>query len=227
MFISKNRKRVLSSHLNKKKYTINEAFEDMKKSSYVKFDESVDIAVKVVIDTKKSDQLIRGTVVLPNGNGVSKKILAICNSVDEKACLDAGAAFAGSDEYIKKIEEGWSDFDVIVTIPSMMIKLGRLGKVLGPKGLMPNPKTGGVTTDIVNAIKEIKRGRVEFKNDKGGVIHNCIGKLSFETSKLVENFNSFVDTLKKSKPSSVKGNFIKNISVSSTMGFGYSIDYVG
>ena len=225
MRLSKNRANLLKKFSNKKKYKIEEALKELKELSYAKFDESIDIAVRLGIDVKKSDQLIRGITILPNGNGKVKRVLAICNSGDESKCLEAGADFAGNDEYLKKITEGWFEFDTIVTVPNMMVKFGKLGKILGPKGLMPNPKTGGVSMDIVKSIKEIKSGRVEFKNDKNGIIHNCIGKKSFDDQKIIENFNSFVNALIKARPSSVKGNFIKSISISSTMGPGFYIDY--
>ena len=221
--ISKNRKKIINDIPQKKEFSIKEAIAILKKTSYAKFDESIDIAVNLNIDPKKSEQIIRSTLVLPNGNGVKKRILAICNFGDEDKCIKNGADFAGSDDIIKKIEEGWTDFDVIVTIPSMMFKLGKLGKILGPKGLMPNPKTGGITQDIEKTLTEIKKGRIEIKNDEYGILHNCIGKKSFDADKLEENFHSYIHSLNKIKPTSVKGEFIKKVSLSSTMGVGLVI----
>ena len=178
MRLSKNRANLLKKFSNKKKYKLEEALKELKELSYAKFDESIDVAVRLGIDVKKSDQLIRGITILPNGNGKVKRVLAICNSGDESKCLEAGADFAGNDEYLKKITEGWFDFDTIVTVPSMMVKFGKLGKILGPKGLMPNPKLGTVTTNIVKTINEFKKGKNQYRTDTYGNIHMKIGKIS-------------------------------------------------
>ena len=224
MRLSKNRANLLKKFSNKKKYKIEEALKELKELSYAKFDESIDIAVRLGIDVKKSDQLIRGITILPNGNGKVKRVLAICNSGDESKCLEAGADFAGSDEYLKKITEGWFDFDTIVTVPNMMVKFGKLGKILGPKGLMPNPKLGTVTTNVKDAISNIQKGMVEYKNDSYGNVHVSIGKLSFSEEKLEENLRAIIAEIVKNKPTGVKGTFIKNVSLSSTMSPGIKID---
>lgn len=208
------------SVVEKKCLNIANAVDFVKKNSFAKFDESIDIAVNLNIDSKKTDQTIRGTLVLPNGNGSKKRILVICNEGDEEKCKKNGADYAGSDDIIEKIKSGWTDFDIIITVPSMMGKVGLLGKILGPKGLMPNPKTGGITNDLEKTLKEIKKGRIELKNDSYGILHNCIGKVSFESDKIIENFNFYISSLNKLKPSTVKGSFINTVSISSTMGKG-------
>jgi len=223
----KNKKYLKSLELVEKNkyYSKEEAIKKVKETSYSKFDGTVEIAIKLNIDTKKSDQQIRGATVLPNGIGKEKKVLVIAKGDKAKEALEAKAEYVGDVELLTKIEkENWLDFDVLIATPDMMPLLGKLGKVLGPKGLMPNPKTGTVTTDIKKAIEDVKKGRVEFRTDTFGNIHSILGKVSFEESKLVENLDFFVNTIKKARPSTVKGSFIKNISVTSTMGPGIKID---
>ena len=211
--------------VEKKEYlNIVNAVDFIKKNSNAKFDESIDVAVNLNIDPKKTEQSIRGTLVLPNGNGTKKRILVICNPGDEDKCKKNGADYAGSDDIIEKIKGGWTDFDLIVTVPSMMGKVGQLGKILGPKGLMPNPKTGGITNDLEKTLKEIKKGRIELTNDSYGILHNCIGKKSFENDKIIENFNFYIASVNKLRPSTVKGIFIKKVSISTTMGRGVFVN---
>ena len=209
-----------------KAYTKEEAIDLVKKTSTSKFDGSVEVAVRLNVDTKKTDQQVRGAIVLPNGTGKSKKVLVLTkNDAQSKAAKGAGAEFVGGEELIDKIaKENWLDFDVIIATPEMMPLLGKIGKVLGPRGLMPNPKTGTVTTDTVKAIEDVKKGRVEYRTDSYGNVHTIIGKVSFDNDKLVENLVAFMNVIIKSKPQTVKGQFIKNVSVSSTMGPGIKID---
>ena len=209
-----------------KAYTKEEAIELVKKTSTSKFDGSVEVAINLNVDTKKTDQQIRGAIVLPNGTGKSKRVLVLTKMAEQvKAAKDAGAEFVGDADLVDKIQkENWLDFDVIIATPEMMPLLGKIGKVLGPRGLMPNPKTGTVTTDVKKAIEDVKKGRIEFRTDSYGNIHAIIGKVSFDADKLVENLQSFVTTIVKSKPQTAKGTFIKNISVSSTMGPGVKVD---
>ena len=209
-----------------KAYTKEEAIELVKKTSTSKFDGSVEVAIKLNVDTKKTDQQIRGAIVLPNGTGKSKRVLVLTKMAEQvKAAKDAGADFVGDADLVDKIQkENWLDFDVIISTPEMMPLLGKLGKVLGPRGLMPNPKTGTVTTDVKKAIEDVKKGRIEYRTDSYGNVHAIIGKVSFDADKLVENLQSFVTTIVKSKPQTAKGTFIKNISVSSTMGPGVKVD---
>ncbi|MBR3116250.1 MAG: 50S ribosomal protein L1 [Bacilli bacterium] len=209
-----------------KAYTKEEAIELVKKTSTSKFDGSVEVAIKLNVDTKKTDQQIRGAIVLPNGTGKTKRVLVLTKNADQtKAAKDAGADFVGESDLVDKIQkENWLDFDVIIATPEMMPLLGKLGKVLGPRGLMPNPKTGTVTTDVKKAIDDIKKGRIEYRTDSYGNVQAIIGKVSFDAKKLVENLEAFVTTIVKSKPQTVKGQFIKNISVSATMGPGVKVD---
>ena len=209
-----------------KAYTKEEAIELVKKTSTSNFDGSVEIAVRLNVDTKKTDQQVRGALVLPNGTGKAKRVLVLTkNDAQSKAASAAGAEFVGGEDLIDKIaKENWLDFDVIIATPEMMPLLGKLGKVLGPRGLMPNPKTGTVTTDVKKAIDDVKKGRIEFRTDSYGNVHAIIGKVSFDEAKLVENLMAFMNVIVKSKPTTVKGQFIKNVSVSSTMGPGIKID---
>ncbi len=209
-----------------KAYTKEEAVELVKKTSTSKFDGSVEIAVRLNVDTKKTDQQVRGALVLPNGTGKAKRVLVLTkNDAQSKAASTAGAEFVGGEELIDKIaKENWLDFDVIIATPEMMPLLGKIGKLLGPRGLMPNPKTGTVTTDVAKAIEDVKKGRIEFRTDSYGNVHAIIGKVSFDEAKLVENLMAFMNVIIKSKPTTVKGQFIKNVSVSSTMGPGIKID---
>lgn len=208
-----------------KAYTKEEAIALVKKTSTSKFDGSVEVAIKLNLDTRKSDQQLRGAIVLPNGTGKTKKVLVLSKTDQAKIAKEAGADYVGDADIIEKIEkENWLDFDVIIATPEMMPMLGKLGKVLGPRGLMPNPKTGTVTTDVKKAIDDIKKGRVEYKTDSYGNVHAIIGKVSFDEKKLVENLDAVVDVILKSKPSTVKGQYLKNISISATMGPGVKID---
>ena len=209
-----------------KAYTKEEAIELVKKTSTSNFDGSVEIAVRLNVDTKKTDQQVRGALVLPNGTGKAKRVLVLTkNDAQSKAAKDAGAEFVGGEDLIDKIaKENWLDFDVIIATPEMMPLLGKIGKLLGPRGLMPNPKTGTVTTDVAKAIEDVKKGRIEFRTDSYGNVHAIIGKASFDAKKLVENLDAFMNVIIKSKPTTVKGQFIKNVSVSSTMGPGIKID---
>ncbi|PLS15529.1 50S ribosomal protein L1 [Bacillus sp. M6-12] len=205
-------------------YSVGEAVELAKKANYAKFDATVEVAFRLGVDPKKADQQIRGAVVLPNGTGKTQRVLVFAKGEKAKEAEAAGADFVGDTDYINKIQQGWFDFDVIVATPDMMGEVGKLGRVLGPKGLMPNPKTGTVTFDVTKAIGEIKAGKVEYRVDKAGNIHVPIGKVSFEDSKLVENFTTIFDTMQKAKPAAAKGTYMKNISVTTTMGPGVKVD---
>jgi len=207
-----------------KAYDIQEAIELAKKTSVVKFDATVEAAFRLGVDPKKADQQIRGAVVLPNGTGKTQRVLVFAKGEKAKEAEAAGADFVGDSEFINKIQQGWFDFDVIVATPDMMGEVGKLGRVLGPKGLMPNPKTGTVTFDVTKAVNEIKAGKVEYRVDKAGNIHVPIGKVSFEDQKLVENFNTIFDTMMKVKPAAAKGTYMKNVTVSTTMGPGVKVD---
>lgn len=204
-------------------YSIEEAVKLAKETSTVNFDASVEVAFRLGIDTRKNDQQIRGAIVLPHGTGKSQRVLVFAKGEKAKEAEAAGADFVGED-YIKKINEGWFDFDVIVATPDMMGEVGKLGRVLGPKGLMPNPKTGTVTMDVTKAVEEIKAGKVEYRAEKSGIVHAAIGKVSFDEDKLVENFKTIHDALAKAKPASSKGVYFKTTAVSSTMGPGIKVD---
>ena len=223
--LTKNQKKFKDLYDLKQKYKIDDAVEMVKSLTFTKFDSSVDIAVHLNVDPRKADQMLRGTVVLPNGTGKKRRVLVLCSGDKIQEALDAGADFAGNDEYIKQIQEGWFDFDIIVTMPTMMAKVGKLGKILGPKGLMPNPKSGTITLDVAKAVKDIKLGKIEYRVDKFGVIHNSVGRISFESKKLVENVKELISTLVKAKPASVKGVYIKSISLSSTMSRGVFVSH--
>ncbi|KGA98328.1 50S ribosomal protein L1 [Alkalihalobacillus alcalophilus ATCC 27647 = CGMCC 1.3604] len=205
-------------------YLVEEAVELVKKTATAKFDETVEVAVRLGVDPKKADQQIRGAVVLPNGTGKTQSVLVFAKGEKAKEAEAAGADYVGDEDYINKINQGWFEFDVIVATPDMMAQVGKLGRVLGPKGLMPNPKTGTVTFDVTKAINEIKAGKVEYRVDKAGNIHVPIGKVSFETGKLVENFKTIIDTLMKAKPAAAKGTYVKNVTVASTMGPGVRVN---
>ena len=206
-------------------YSIDEAIRLVKETSITKFDGTVEVAIKLNVDPKKADQQLRGSLVLPNGTGKSKKILVIAKGEAAKAAKEAGADFVGDTDMIEKIQkENWFDYDVIIATPEMMPELGKIGRILGPKGLMPNPKTGTVTPNPVKTIEDIKKGMVEFRTDSYGNIHTIVGKVSFDESKLVENLTYIINTISKLKPASVKGKFITNISVASTMGPGIKLD---
>ena len=205
-------------------HSIEEAVPLMQKVKFAKFDETVELALRLGVDPKHADQMVRGTVVLPNGLGKSKKVLAIAGADKQREAKDAGADHIGGEELVEKIQGGWMDFDAVVATPDMMRAVGKLGKVLGPRGLMPNPKTGTVTMDIGRAVKEIKAGKVEFRVDKTGIIHAPLGKTSFSAQSLIENTHALVDSVVKAKPSAAKGKYLKSVTVSSTMGPGVAID---
>ena len=208
-----------------KLYTKEEAIKLAKETSYANFDASVEVAMNLNLDTKKADQQLRGAVVLPNGTGKTKRVLVIAKGEAAKAAKEAGADYVGDTDMIEKIQkENWFEFDSLIATPDMMPQLGKIGRILGPKGLMPNPKTGTVTMDTKKAVEEVKKGRVEYRTDSYGNVHALIGKVSFDDEKLIENLKTFVNLIIKSKPSVVKGTFVKNISVSSTMGPGIKID---
>ena len=223
--LSKKYKDAVSKIEKSKLYSAEEAVKLAKETSTSKFDASVEVAMRLNLDTKKADQQLRGTICLPHGTGKTKRILVIAKGPKAQEAKDAGADYVGDTDMLEKIEkENWFDFDVIIATPDMMAHLGKLGKVLGPKGLMPNPKTGTVTTDVKKAIDDVKKGRVEYRTDSYGNVHGIIGKVSFDDDKLLENLKAFVDVIVKSKPSVVKGTYVKNISVSTTMGPGIKVD---
>src|SRR4249919_3258505 len=205
-------------------YSIEEAIPLVQKVKYVKFDETVEMSLKLGVDPKHADQMVRGTVVLPHGLGKSKRVLAIAGGEKQKEAEEAGADIVGGEEVVDKIQGGWMDFDAVVATPDMMRAVGKLGKVLGPRGLMPNPKTGTVTVDIAKAVREIKAGKVEFRVDKTGIIHAPLGKISFPSQSLIENAHALVDSVVKAKPSAAKGKYLKSVTMSSTMGPGITID---
>lgn len=210
-----------------KAYSLDDAVKLVPETAVAKFDETVDLAVRLGVDTKQSDQMVRGAVVLPNGTGKKIRVLVFAKGEKEKEAKDAGADFVGADDLIEKVSKGWLDFDTIVATPDMMGAVGKLGKVLGPRGLMPNPKLGTVTFDVGRAVKDAKAGKVEFKVDKGGNVQVPIGKVSFGAQKLKENLTALLESIVKAKPSTSKGTYLKNISISTTMGPGVKIDTVG
>ena len=205
-------------------YNLEEASSLVKEITNVKFDASVDLAVRLSVDPRKANQMVRGVVTLPHGTGKEVKVLALVTPDKEAEVKEAGADYVGLDEYLQKIKGGWTDVDVIVTMPSVMGKLGPLGRILGPRGLMPNPKTGTVTMDVAKAVKDVKGGKIDFKVEKTGIVHAAIGKVSFDADKIAENANELIQTLLKLKPATVKGNYVKSIFLSSTMSPGIEID---
>ncbi len=207
-----------------KQYKLEEAIEIVRKSAYTKFDETVDLAVNLGVDPKKSDQMVRGTVVLPHGIGKKVRVLAFVKGEKAKEAADAGADYVGAEDFIEKINGGWLEFDKAVATPDLMGMVSKLGKILGPRGLMPNPKTGTVTFDIGKAVKEIKAGKIDYKTEKAGIVHVPIGKVSFDSQKLYENAKTVLDAIIKAKPASSKGKYFKKLSVSSTMGIGVLVD---
>ena len=221
---SKKRAKALSDLDRSKRYTVEQAAGLVKGSAYAKFDESVDIAVRLGVNPKHADQMVRGALMLPNGTGKSVRVLVFAKGEKEKEALAAGADFAGSDELVAKVQEGFMDFDRVIATPDMMGQVGKLGRVLGPRGLMPNPKVGTVTPDVSNAVKEAKAGKVEYRVDKAGVIHCRVGRVSFEAQKLAENTHALIRELIQKKPSTAKGTYLKSITLSSTMGPGVRID---
>jgi large subunit ribosomal protein L1 len=215
-----------ASQVEDRPYTFEEAMPLLQKVKFAKFDETVEVALRLGVDPKHADQMVRGTVVLPHGLGKSKRVLVIAGADKQKEASDAGADFVGGDDVVEKILGGWMDFDAVVATPDMMRGVGRLGKVLGPRGLMPNPKTGTVTPNVTQAIKEIKAGKVEFRVDKTGIVHAPLGKTSFPVQNLIDNAHALVDSVVKAKPSAAKGKYIKSVTLSSTMGPGIVIDAV-
>jgi len=207
-----------------KPYKLAEAAEILKKAHFAKFDETVDLVVNLGVDPKHSDQVVRGTVVLPNGLGKSKRVLVIAGGEKIREAQEAGADFVGGEDMVQKIQEGWTDFDAVIATPDMMKSAGRLGKVLGPRGLMPNPKTGTVTFEVAKAVKEIKAGKVEFRVEKAGIVHSPIGKISFDAQKLAENAQALLAAIQKAKPAAAKGKYVKKVTLTSTMGPGIQID---
>jgi large subunit ribosomal protein L1 len=207
-----------------KEYSFEEAIKLVKESVYTKFDETVDLAVNLGVDPRKSDQMVRGMVVLPHGMGKKVRVLVFAKGEKEKEARDAGADFVGAEDLIEKITKGWLDFDKAVATPDLMGIVGKLGKILGPRGLMPNPKLGTVTFDIARAVKEIKAGKVEYKAEKAGIVHVPIGKVSFDTQKLIDNGKAVIDSIVKAKPATSKGKYLKKIFISSTMGPGVAVD---
>jgi len=222
--LTKNQRLALDKIEAGKTYSLKEASTLIKEITTVKFDASVDIDVRLGVDPRKANQMVRGVVSLPNGTGKEVKVLALCTPDQEAAAKEAGADFVGLDEYIEKIKGGWTDVDVIITMPAIMGKLGALGRVLGPRGLMPNPKSGTVTNEVGKAVKEVKQGKIDFKVDKYGIVHTSVGKVSFTPEQIVENAKEFVSTLMKLKPTSAKGTYVKSIYLSSTMSMGIKIE---
>jgi large subunit ribosomal protein L1 len=216
--------RAAQTQVGEKPYTLEEAIPLIQKVKYTKFDETVELALRLGVDPKHADQMVRGTVVLPHGLGKTKRVLVITGADKQKEAEEAGADFVGGEEVVDRIQGGWVDFDAVVATPDMMRAVGKLGKVLGPRGLMPNPKTGTVTVDIRKAVGEIKAGKVEFRVDKTGIVHAPIGKVSFTTDRLLANAHALVDSVIKAKPSAAKGKYLKSLTASSTMGPGVRID---
>ncbi|MDH7515219.1 MAG: 50S ribosomal protein L1 [Bacteroidota bacterium] len=224
MRISKRMKAASALLEKNREYSIAEGVELVKKTAKAKFDESVDIAVRLGVDPKKSDQMVRGTAVLPNGIGKDVRVLVLTRSAKAQEAKEAGADHVGFEEYIQRIQEGWTDIDVVIATPDVMGEVGKLGKILGTRGLMPNPKSGTVTNDVGQAVREVKAGKISFRVDKGGIVHAMVGKTSFEADKLAENIRSFLTTLNRLKPPAAKGAFIKSVTLSSTMGPGIRLD---
>jgi len=222
--MTKKQKEVAGKYDLEKVYALDDASKIVKEITTTKFDASVDLAVRLGVDPRKANQMVRGTVSLPHGTGKNVRVLVLCTADKEKEAKDAGAEFVGLDDYIDKIKGGWTDVDVIITMPSIMGKVGALGRVLGPRGLMPNPKTGTVTQEIGKAVTDVKAGKIDFKVDKTGIVHASIGKVSFDAQKIADNANELIQTLLKLKPSSAKGTYVKSIFMSSTMSKGVEID---
>jgi large subunit ribosomal protein L1 len=224
MTLSKNRKEALSKYDNEKSYSLEDASKIVKDISKLKFDPTVDIAVRLGVDPRKANQMVRGTVSLPHGTGKDVSVLVLCSPDKETEAKEAGADYVGLDEFIDKIKKGWTDVDVIITMPSVMGKVGALGRILGPRGLMPNPKTGTVTMNIGQAVKDVKAGKIDFKVDKYGIVHAAIGKASFESNQIVDNAKELIAALVKLKPSSAKGQYVKSVTLSSTMSPGVKVE---
>ncbi|MEQ6122019.1 50S ribosomal protein L1 [Reichenbachiella sp. MALMAid0571] len=222
--LTKNQKSALEKYDPTVEYSLDDASKIVKDITTTKFDASVDVDIRLGVDPRKADQMVRGVVALPHGTGKDVRVLVLCTPDKEQEAKDAGADHVGLDDYIKKIEEGWTDIDVIITMPTVMAKVGRIGRVLGPRGLMPNPKSGTVTLDVAKAVGEVKSGKIDFKVDKFGIIHASIGKVSFTPEKIKENALELIQTIGKLKPASAKGTYFRTINMSSTMSKGISID---
>ncbi|KYG80692.1 large subunit ribosomal protein L1 [Roseivirga ehrenbergii] len=222
--LTKKQKEALSKYDPQKDYSLTDASSIVKEISTAKFDASVDIDIRLGVDPRKADQMVRGVVALPHGTGKEVKVLVLCSPDKEQEARDAGADHVGLDDYIAKIEGGWTDIDVIITMPTVMAKVGRLGRVLGPRGLMPNPKSGTVTLEVGKAVEEVKGGKIDFKVDKFGIIHTSIGKASFSAEKIIENATEVIQTISRLKPASAKGTYFKSINLSSTQSPGIKID---
>ena len=222
--LTKNQKLALAKIEAGKSYTLTEAVAKVKEITFTKFDASLDIDVRLGVDPRKANQMVRGVVTLPHGTGKTVRVLVLCNADAEAAAKAAGADYVGLDEYIEKIKAGWTDVDVIITQPAIMGKIGALGRILGPRGLMPNPKSGTVTMDVAKAVEEVKKGKIDFKVDKNGIVHSSIGKVSFSPEKMADTVREFINTLIKLKPATAKGTYIKSIYLSSTMSPGVKVD---
>ena len=222
--LTKNQKLALEKIDTSKQYTIEEAAKLVKEITTTKFDASIDVDVRLGVDPRKANQMVRGVVTLPHGTGKVTRVLVLCSPDKEEEAKTAGADYVGLEEYIEKIKGGWTDVDVIITMPSVMAKVGALGRILGPRGLMPNPKSGTVTMDIAKAVAEVKAGKIDFKVDRYGIVHTSVGKVSFDENKIVDNVREFIGTIMKLKPSAAKGIYVKSISVSSTMSPGIRIE---
>ena len=222
--LTKNRKLALEKLDKDQQYNLVDAAGLVKEMTTTKFDASIDVDVRLGVDPRKANQMVRGVVTLPHGTGKEIKVLVLCTPEKEEEAKEAGADYVGLDDYIEKIQGGWTDIDVIVTMPPVMAKVGKLGRVLGPRGLMPNPKSGTVTMEIGNAVKDVKMGKIDFKVDKYGIVHTSIGKVSFSAEKIVENVREFIQTINKLKPTAAKGTYIKSIYLSSTMSPGIKLD---
>ncbi|MBL0742382.1 50S ribosomal protein L1 [Chryseolinea lacunae] len=222
--ISKNRKAVLAKYNPEKEYSLEDASKLVKEITFAKFDSSVDVDIRLGVDPKKSDQMVRGVVALPHGIGKDVRVLVLCTPDKIQEAKDAGAEFVGLDEFLTKIEGGWTDIDVIICTPTVMAKVGKLGKILGPRGLMPNPKSGTVTLEVGKAVKEVKAGKIDFKIDKQGIIHTSVGKASFSADKIRDNVMEMINVVAKLKPASAKGTYFQSITLSTTMSPGIAID---
>ena len=220
---TKRNKKIKKSFDKSKEYSIEDAIKILKEQSKVKFVESLDCAIRLGVDPRHADQMVRGTVSLPHGTGKQVRVLVVAKGSKIQEALDAGADFAGFEDYIEKIKGGWADVDVVIAAPDTMAELGKLGRILGPKGLMPNPKSGTVTMDVAKAVKEVKAGKIEFRVEKTGIVHTSLGKLNFEADKLADNTRAFLSTIIKLKPSTAKGQYVKSLFLSSTMGIGVKI----
>ena len=222
--LTKNRKLVLSKIEPNKVYKLGEAAALLKEITFTKFDASVDLDVRLGVDPRKSNQMVRGVVTLPHGTSKSVRVLVLCTPDKEKEATEAGADYVGLDEYVEKIKGGWTDVDVIITTPNVMAKVGALGRILGPRGLMPNPKTGTVTMEVGKAVKEVKAGKIDFKVDKFGIVHSSVGKIAFSAEQIADNASEFMNTILKLKPTTAKGTYVKSIFLSTTMSPGLQID---